>query len=234
MTGSTDLTTAWESAYGRRENFVFQPSSELVRFVSRNFRRRTGLDEFVDVIPGIGSQPILDACCGIGRNLVFGTQMGLEMHGFDLSARAVSVAREWLGRAGVVDAEARVVAASVDSLPFADARFAHAMCEDALDSMPFVVARAGIAEIARVLRPGGLFYTSLIASEESGFGSDYAEEVIVESDHERDTVQSFFDRKKLDALLLPHFELVSIHHMITRFFDPERIDARWVFIGRRR
>lgn len=234
MSATTDFTTAWDSAYAQRQNFVFQPSSELVRFVSRQFRRRTGLDEFVDVIPGIGEQPILDACCGIGRNLVFGTAMGLEMHGFDLSERAVSVAREWLGRAGVADPEARAVAASIDALPFPEGRFAHAMCEDALDSMPFAVAQAGIAELARVMRPGGLFYCSLIGAEESGFGADYDAEVIVEGAHERDTVQSYFTRAKLDRLLLPHFELISIHHMMTRYFDPERIDARWVFIGRRR
>lgn len=234
MAATADFLTAWESAYHRRENFVFQPSTELVRFMSRHFRRRVGLDDYVDVMPGIAAQPILDACCGIGRNLVFGANMGLDMHGFDLSARAVDVAREWLGREGVSDAETRAVAASVDALPWDDARFAHAMCEDALDSMPYETARAGIAEIARVVRPGGLFYCSLIGAEESRQGADYDGEVIVEAGHERDTVQSYFTRDKLEAMLLPYFEPSVIYHVITRYFDPAGCDARWYFIGRRR
>jgi ubiquinone/menaquinone biosynthesis C-methylase UbiE len=231
---TADFSKAWESAYDRRENFVFQPSTELVRFMSRHFRRRTGLDDYVDVIPGIGGQPILDACCGIGRNLVFGARMGLDMHGFDLSARAVGMARAWLTREGVPDVGMRVVPASADALPFADARFAHAMCEDALDSMPYAVAKAGIAEIARVVRPGGLIYCSVIGAEESGKGADYDGEVLVEDGHERDTVQSYFTRAKLEAMLVPHFEPVAIYQIITRYFDPAACDARWYFIGHRR
>jgi ubiquinone/menaquinone biosynthesis C-methylase UbiE len=231
---TADFSRAWESAYDRRENFVFQPSTELVRFMSRHFRRRIGMDDYADVMPGIGGQPILDACCGIGRNLVFGARMGLDMHGFDLSARAVDVARDWLAREGVSDAATRTVSASIDALPFDDARFAHVMCEDALDSMPFAIAQAGVAEIARVVRPGGLIYCSVIGAEESGQGAEYDGEVLIEAGHERDTVQSYFTRAKLEDMLLPHFAPIAIYQIITRYFDPASCDARWYFIGHRR
>jgi SAM-dependent methyltransferase len=235
MPSTLELTTAWESAYDRRENYVFQPSSELVRFVARYFRRRVGLDDYVDVLPGVRTTPILDACCGIGRNLVFGTEMGLQMHGFDLSERAIGVARDWLARAGVEQPESRTFAASADALPWADGFFGHALCEDALDSMPFAIATAGIAEIARVVRPGGLFYCSLIGAEESGRGADYSEEIVVSAEHERDTIQSFFDRGKLETMLLPYFERVALYQVTANYIDPASgPEVRWYFIGRRR
>lgn len=226
--------SAWEESYDRRENFVFFPCDEAVRFVSRYLRRRVGLDEVIDVLPGAAGSRVVDVGCGIGRNLVFGGEMGLDMHGIDLSERAVARARAWLTRKGVPDAETRVVAGSIDHLPWPDGHFAHALSDSVLDSMRFDNARAGVAEVARVTAPGGYFYCNLISGDETNRAPDFDGEEIVATTHERGTIQSYFNRAKITTLLEPHFEILSAAlHQISDF-DRGTRHGRWHVVARRR
>jgi ubiquinone/menaquinone biosynthesis C-methylase UbiE len=208
-TSSEVKAAEWEDSYGRRENFVFSPSDELVRFVARNLRRRVGLDEVIDVRPGAAGSRVLDVGCGVGRDLVFGTQMGLEMWGFDLSSRAVDIARQWMSRTTGQPAEDRVIACDICKLPWPDLFFDHAMSDSVIDSMTAEIAAAGIAEVARVLKRGGLFYCNLISGEGAAEVAGFAGEVVVAGDHERGTVQSYFNEAKARALLEPHFEVLG-------------------------
>ena len=45
----TNLHDKWEESYRRKENFVFYPHEEIIRFVSKYIRKRVGLDEWKDV-----------------------------------------------------------------------------------------------------------------------------------------------------------------------------------------
>ena len=71
-----DLSSIWDESYLRLENHVFYPCEEIVRFVSRHLRRRVGLDKIIDVLPNAEGSRVIDIGCGIGRNILFGTEMG--------------------------------------------------------------------------------------------------------------------------------------------------------------
>jgi ubiquinone/menaquinone biosynthesis C-methylase UbiE len=200
---------AWRASYGRRENYVFSPSDEVVRFVARYLRRRIDLDDVVDVLPGACGSNVLDVGCGIGRNLVFGSDMGLRMWGFDLSEQAVAVARKWLARSAGPAAAERIVAADIRALPWPDGFFDHALSDSVLDSMSYDIAVAGIAQVARVLKPGGYFYCNLISSQGAPKNVDFAPELLVTTTHEHGTIQSHFNEAKARALLGPAFEILS-------------------------
>jgi SAM-dependent methyltransferase len=225
---------AWEDSYARRENFVFSPSDELVRFVSRHLRRRVGLDEVKDVLPGAAGARVVDIGCGIGRALTFGTQMGLEMWGIDLSERAVGVARDWLGRSLGPAARERVVAGDIRALPWADQFFDHAVSDSALDSMRFVIAQAAIVEFVRVLKPRGYFYCSLISGIGVGADPEFAGEVEVDTAHECGTVQSYFNEVKIRLLLEPRFAILgcALHTIRDAFTRKE--SGRWHVTAQRR
>lgn len=226
---------SWDSSYGRRENYVFSPCDEVVRFISRYLRRRVGLDEFVDVYPGAAGSRVVDIGCGIGRNLIFGTCMGLEMYGNDLSPRAVAVAKTWLARQiGEEAAEGRVLVGDIRRLPWPDRHFAHAVSDSVLDSMHFEIAQEGIAEIARLVQPGGYFYCNLISGDATGSDPDFNGEKIVETVHEQGTIQSYFDRTKLHRLLEPLFEIVN--YELHQIASPVRgtHSGRWHVVSRRR
>lgn len=232
----TDQTrrNAWDESYSRQENYVFYPCDEVVRFVARYLRRRVGLDEVVDVTPQAAGSRIIDVGCGVGRNLVFGFEMGLDMHGIDLSANAVAVARDWLTQRGATGANEKVVAGDIRSLPWPDGYFAHAVSDSVLDSMPFALATAGVAEIARVVGSGGYFYCNLISGDESGRAPDFAGEETVRGVHERDTIQSYFNQAKIATLLGDTFDVLScVQH---RWVDAIRQThgGRWHVVARRK
>jgi ubiquinone/menaquinone biosynthesis C-methylase UbiE len=227
-------TRAWDDSYARRENHVFYPGDEAVRFVSRYIRRRTGLCEFQDVLPDAQGSKVLDVGCGIGRTLVFGTHMGLRMHGTDLSANAVAVAREWLESVGEAEVEERVVAGDIRSLPWADGFFDHAISDSVLDSMPFQIAQAGMSEIARVVRQGGYFYCSLISGDESGKDPQFCGELVVTGVHEQNTIQSYFNKTKIRRLVEPLFEIVSCALHEVRDDSNKSHHGRWHVVARRR
>jgi ubiquinone/menaquinone biosynthesis C-methylase UbiE len=225
---------AWDESYMRRENNVFSPSEEVVRFVARHLRRRIGLDEIVDVLPGAAGMRMLDVGCGIGRHLIYGQQMGLRMYGMDLSSEAVQVARQWLQRIQVEDVEHRAVVGDVRTLPWPDHYFDHALSDGVLDSMAFEIACAGVADLTRVLRPAGLFYCSLISGDQTGLEPGFAGERVVHDQHERGTVQSYFDEGKIVRMLDESFAIESIelvrHDDLTR----QRHHGRWHVVARRR
>ena len=58
--GSIDRRIEWEKSYKNGDNFVFQPSEYVVRFVSKYIRKRIGLDVFDDYIDLARSSKILD------------------------------------------------------------------------------------------------------------------------------------------------------------------------------
>lgn len=106
---------------------------------------RAGIERFLDSWPVQG--PLLDVGSGIGGNLpVLGRRH--DTVGAEIS---LSAAREAVTRG-------RVVVADGARLPFAAATFGAAVCTEVLEHVddPADV----FAEVARVLRPGGLFYVT--------------------------------------------------------------------------
>jgi ubiquinone/menaquinone biosynthesis C-methylase UbiE len=231
--GPSALTSAWDSSYQLGQNHLFQPCDEMVRFVARHLRRRVGLDEVVDVQPEAKAARVVDVGCGIGRNLVFGTDMGLEMYGNDLSVHAVAMAQEWMSRKVGLVAKERIVACDVRNLPWENRFFAHAVSDSALDSMPFEVAQAGVAEISRIVQPGGYFYCNLISGNETGREPDFCGEVVVDTQHERNTIQSYFNKVQIGRLLEPLFEIVSLQLHQIHDEKAGRRFGRWHVVSRR-
>jgi len=89
---------------------------------------------------------VLDCGCGTGANLAMLGTSGVAF-GFDQSLRGLSLARE----AG----HARIVRATVEAIPFPDATFDVAASFDVIYSLPEQAEQAALAEMHRVLKPGG-------------------------------------------------------------------------------
>ncbi|MGH7549896.1 MAG: class I SAM-dependent methyltransferase [Gemmatimonadota bacterium] len=106
----------------------------------RETLRRTDLRE---------GDAVLDVGCGTGTLLevVAGRVPGARLVGVDLSPAMLGVARRKLGDRG------SLVAAEAGHLPFPDRRFDLVLSSSALHYWPDPAA--GLAEIARVLEPGG-------------------------------------------------------------------------------
>jgi SAM-dependent methyltransferase len=89
---------------------------------------------------------ILDCGCGTGHNLHMLRRYG-RAYGIDLTWAGLQYAH--------VRGERKIARATVGALPFPGARFDLVTSFDVLYGLPDDVERAAIAEMARVLKPGG-------------------------------------------------------------------------------
>lgn len=99
---------------------------------------------------------ILDAGCGTGINLTWLERFG-RVTGLDISDEALRFCATRRG------SSERLVAGSITALPFADASFDRVTAFDSVCQVDD--DRAALAEIHRVLRPGGFVFLNLPAFE---------------------------------------------------------------------
>lgn len=191
----------WDKSYESRDNFVFYPHEEVIRFVSKFIRKRIALNEFRDIVQGSSDGRILDLGCGIGRHVIYCHEMGLEAYGIDLSDAAIGVAREWGKEKRLPDPEKRILQGDIRHLPWENGFFRYAVSHGVLDSMPFEIARAACVELARAMPVGGLFYCDLISGDDSRHAREFSGEEIVTTAHEQGTVQLYFNLEKIRSMI---------------------------------
>lgn len=137
----------------------------LTRGRDRQFRRRVlGHAELSS------GQSVLDVGCGTGTLAILARDAvgpAGEVHGMDPSPEMIARARRKAAREGV---RVEFENASVESLPFRDARFDAVLSTLMLHHLPADVRSRGVAEVVRVLKPGG----RLVAVDIGGAGAGAA------------------------------------------------------------
>lgn len=199
----------WDSSYRNRDNFVFFPHEEVVRFTSKFIRKRIGINEFRDVHCFPSNPKVLDLGCGIGRHVMFLADYGLDVWGIDLSGVAIEQARNLFAHEGQAHLTDKLVQGSIANMPFANNFFDFVVSHGVLDSMPFEVARKAMEETARCLKPGGMFYLDVISGDDNRFRPGFCGEEIVDTNHEHGTVQSYFNREKIGILIGDSFDMAE-------------------------
>ena len=102
-------------------------------------------------------ESVLDVGCGTGSlAIALKAEVGPsgEVRGIDASPEMIAQARRKAAGAGV---EAAFEVAPIEALPYPDARFGLVVSSFMLHHLPDEVKRAGLAEVRRVLKPGGRF-----------------------------------------------------------------------------
>jgi SAM-dependent methyltransferase len=101
-----------------------------------------------------GQRLVLDLGCGPGRDMRFLIDLGCQVVGLDLSTAMLSQARQRLPGAPLIQADLRYVPLATGTLDGAWA------CASLLH-LPHAQLPAALAEVARLLRPGGVFYLAV-------------------------------------------------------------------------
>ncbi len=126
--------------------------AERDHFWFRGFRRF--VEPLVATAAGGRQLEILDCGCGTGHNLAMLRRYG-RTYGIDLTWAGLQYAHE--------KGERLVARATAAQLPFADARFDLVTSFDVLYALEDEVERRAIAEMARVLKPGGTLIANVAA-----------------------------------------------------------------------
>tara|TARA_E500000178_G_C16868983_1_gene683386 strand:- start:155 stop:856 length:702 start_codon:yes stop_codon:yes gene_type:complete len=201
------LKSDWDRSYSHGDNFIFYPHEEVIRFFARNVRKRVGIDTFKDQ-DGISSKSkILDLGCGIGRHVRFCDDMKLEAYGIDLSEVAIAEAKnlcKWEGRHHLIE---RFQVGSITKMTFTNDTFDVIISHGVLDSMDFEFAKAAILECRRILKQSGKFYLDLISGDDQNHWPEFAGEEHVSIEHEKNTIQSYFNFARIQELIQDQFAL---------------------------
>ena len=112
-----------------------------------------------NIVPGMR---MLDAGCGYGRNLVHLLREGYEVFALDVNADGVEHVRQLSASLGRQLPSANFQVGPIERMPFPDALADVVICNSVLhfarDEDHF---RAMLAELWRVLRPGGMLFCRL-------------------------------------------------------------------------
>ena len=179
----------WDASYVRHENHILYPKEEVVKFLNRFVRKKLGTEDFIDILSR-QKLTALDYGCGIGRITHLLHEFGIDGYGLDISEVAIEQAENLFP--SIKDKFQKVEG---NSIPFKDGFFNITLSESVLDSMEFELASQIVNEIDRVTTD--YFFASFISGDDSSRFREYSGEEIVETQHERGTIQSYFNWSKI-------------------------------------
>ena len=139
---NVDIHSKWVSMYRTAEAEAFYAMA---------------FDEIARRLNAPAGATILDAGCGSCAKSVLLAARGFRVDGVDFSADALALAGDVIKRHGVAD---RITLRQGDllQLPLADGAYRYAICWGVLMHVPDV--QRALAELARVVQPGGYLVTS--------------------------------------------------------------------------
>ena len=193
----------WNESYDRGENNILYPQPEVVKFLNRFIRKKVDYSgRFINILNKNSKNErkiiALDFGCGVARHAILMDEFGIEAYGLDVSDSAIKKARENCKSFGLEKLINRLNVIKDHKILFEDNFFDFSIAESSLDSMTFENAKIYFKEISRVTKK--YIHLTLISSETSQV-ADFAGDITVKSNHEKGTIQSYYNLEKINSLL---------------------------------
>ena len=210
-------TKAWDWT-AAKEKVWLEPSEESYYLVNRWKTQ--------------GRKSILDLGCGLGRHSILFAKNGFDVSAMDLSPDGVNHLREWVRRERLpMDAKT----ANMLNLPYNDASFDCVFSFHVISHCDTAEIRKVIAEMNRVLKPGGELYCTLCSKEtwsfrDAGYPKIDENTVLKTDEGPEKGIPHFFT--DLDGLLqlFSNFEIIRIRHVDDCWFDGARRKSKHYFL----
>jgi SAM-dependent methyltransferase len=173
MTGTSEMKQLWEESFDEqiaRGAYNTAPVEALIRSTAYWLRDRAATN-------ATGRLEFLEMGCGAGPTLVWLAQKGIRVSGVDIATNALELARQNLARFGYTDRIGAIVEASVTATPFSDASFDGIVESCVFQHLPKPDRIAAFGEVARLLKPGGLFVGHVLADAHTTFQKLRAEQL---------------------------------------------------------
>lgn len=225
--GARTYDPAWDAIYQAGQHLNKYPFDAVVSFVFRNAPRPRARSEV----------RVLEVGCGAGNNLWFAAREGFQVAGIDGSADAIAFARQRMGQEAL-QADLRV--GDFTSLPWPDASFDLAVDRAALTCCPSSGIRRALAELARVLRPGGRLFFNPYSTRHGSFVHSKPAADGLRGDIAKGTLKgvghiNFLDRDGVRALFAATWSVRSLQHVevLDETGGPEATQAEWRIVAER-
>lgn len=200
---------AWTDHYERKTHPAMYPEGFVVRAFLSTFPEPL-LDD-----RDYAGRRILDLSCGHGRNLGLLLDLGFDVHASEVSPTVVAAIADRFPDVGL-----RV--GRNGDLPHPDGFFDYLLaCNSCYYLEPGATFADNLAEIARVLRPGGSVVGSLPGPDHFIFAGAALQDdgsVVVRADRDGlrngDRLQRARDRDEVACLLAPWFDRVRVGRLI--------------------
>lgn len=131
------------------------PNESLIQFVASRFFKLSHQKK--------KELRVLELGCGSGANLWMMAKEGLQVHGIDASPTALKLAKQHLEEKWGVSAELKQ--GNFTDLPYDNNYFDAIVDVVSLQHLPLVYAQPALAEVARVLKPGGEFFSYRLSND---------------------------------------------------------------------
>jgi SAM-dependent methyltransferase len=188
----------WDESYSRKENYIFYPKEEVVKFLNRFIRKRTGFNNFFDILKYDSKLRGLDLGCGIGRQTILIEEFGIDGYGVDISSKALEEAVALSAHLGY-NIKDRFTLINDTILPFDNNFFDFAISDSVLDSMDYTFAKQYMAELDRTVKKH--VYLNLISNKSISNFETSAKDILVEDAHEHGTIQSYYTKERIEDLI---------------------------------
>lgn len=161
-----------------------------------------------------GMKDFLDLGCGLGRHSMLFGRCGFSVSCFDISREGIECTRQWAESEGL-RFDCRV--GDMLSLPYEDASFDCILCWNVVSHSDTEGVRKAVAEIRRVLRPGGECYLTFGSKSTWGWQQDWPmidanTKLRMEEGPEYKVPHFYADKAILDELFAD-FEVIGITHV---------------------
>ena len=157
-----------------------------------------------------GALRALDLGCGIGRHALLFARLGFRTVALDLAEAGLGEVRRAASHESL---EIETRAAPMTALPFPDGHFDYVLSFNVIYHGDESVVRAAVAEIRRVLHPGGIYQGTMLSKRNAnyGVGDEIAPNTFVrEGDDDKNHPHFYCNAGELVALF-EGFELRDLH-----------------------
>ena len=209
---------AHDEQYRTKQGLRWWPENELVRFIGKTYGTVCGLR-------GDPQRRAVDLGCGTGRHSWLLYESGFDVVGIDASAAAVGIAEEFLeercGAEGVTFQVADVLA-WLTAAP--ESSYQLVVDVQVLQHVNWLQKADAFREIARVLRPGGHFWSmhwcGLPQHAQAIYGGAYPElDLVTVGEMQEVLAESGFMAN-----------LIAYPYTVTRCYPALRATASWMII----
>jgi len=145
------------------------PVEALVRTVSHYLRARMTPADY-------GKLKFLEVGCGAGPNLIWLAERGITACGVDISPTALDLAKRHFETRGLTARMGAMEHGSATKLPFPDNSFDGVLESCVFQHLNAEERKAAFAEVARVLKPGGVFVGHMLSVRHSTYEKQRAHE----------------------------------------------------------